>query len=123
MLKHATIPIERAWNTWSDRPAEMVFLPLGVRVTPILYSTRTRTTSAIEPRRDAVRLGRHAIDGSLIELETDHAGTTLAFLWDKTDPFAIRGEWHGKTSGEWGLRFWIALAISSEGGKASSICR
>ncbi|RVN54037.1 MGH1-like glycoside hydrolase domain-containing protein [Sinorhizobium meliloti] len=118
MLKHATVPIERAWNTWSDRPAEMVFLPLGVRVTPILYSTRTRTTSAIEPRRDAVRLGRHAIDGSLIELETDHAGTTLAFLWDKTDPFAIRGEWHGKASGEWGLRFWIALAISSEGGES-----
>lgn len=117
MLQHATIPIERAWNTWSDRPAELVFLPLGVRVTPVLYSTRTRTTSAIEPRRDAVRLGHHSIDGSFIELETDHSGTTVAFSWSKADPFAVRGEWHGKTAGEWGLRFWLTVAISVETGE------
>ncbi|MDX3926853.1 MAG: trehalase family glycosidase [Shinella sp.] len=118
MLQHATIPIKRAWNTWSDRPAEMVFLPLGVRLTPVLYSTRSRTTSAIEPRRDTVRLGRHAIDGSRIELETDHSGTTVAFSWTKADdPFVMRGEWHGKAGGEWGLRFWVTLAISAEKGE------
>lgn len=117
MPKHSTIPLMRAWNSWSNRPAEMVFLPLGVRVTPILYSTRSRTTSAIEPRRDTVRLGRHAIDGSLIELETDHSGTTVAFSTTKTDPFVIRGSWNGKASAEWGLRFWLTLAISSDGGE------
>jgi putative isomerase len=119
MPKHSTIPLMRAWNSWSDRPAEMVFLPLGVRITPVLYSTRSRTTSAIEPRRDPVRLGRHAIDGSLIELETDHTGTTVAFSTTKTDPFAVRGSWHGKVSAEWGLRFWLTLAISSDGGEVS----
>lgn len=119
MPKHSTIPLMRAWNSWSNRPAEMVFLPLGVRITPILYSTRSKTTSAIEPRRDTVRLGRHAIDGSLIELETDHSGTTVEFSTTKTDPFAIRGSWNGKASAEWGLRFWISLAISSDGGEVA----
>ncbi len=117
MLKHSTVPLMRAWNSWSDRPAEMVFLPLGVRITPVLYSTRSRTTSAIEPRRDTVRLGRHAIDGSLIELETEHSGTTVAFSTDKSDPFAVRGSWKGKASGEWGLRFWLTLAISADSGE------
>lgn len=117
MLQHTTLSLKRAWNTWSDRPAEMVFLPLGVRITPILYSTRSRTTSAIEPRRNKVRLGHHAIDGSRIELETDHSGTTIAFSTVKSDPFAIRGSWEGKVSGEWGLRFWVTIAISAESGE------
>jgi len=119
MLQHSTIPLMRAWNSWSSRPAEMVFLPLGVRITPVLYSTRSRTTSAIEPRRDAVRLGRHTIDGSLIELETDLSGTTVSFSTTKTDPFAVRGRWTGKVSAEWGLRFWVTLAISSDGGEVA----
>jgi putative isomerase len=119
MLQHSTIPLMRAWNSWSNRPAEMVFLPLGVRITPILYSTRSKTTSAIEPRRDTVRLGRHAIDGALIELETDHSGTTVAFSTTKTDPFAVRGSWDGKVSAEWGLRFWVTLAISADGGEVA----
>src|SRR5947209_17898796 len=117
MLKHATIPLTRAWNSWSDLPAEMVFLPLGVRITPILYSNRSGTTSAIEPRRDTVRLGRHAIDGSCIELETDDGGTTVALSTVKSDPFAILGSWEGKTVGEWALRFWVTVAISAEGGE------
>ncbi len=117
MPKHMTVPLMRAWNSWSERPAEMVFLPLGVRITPVLYSTRSKTTSAIEPRRNPVRLGRHAIDGSLIELETDHSGTTVAFSTTKTDPFAVRGSWEGTVSAEWGLRFWLTLAISSDGGE------
>ncbi|AYG70126.1 MULTISPECIES: trehalase family glycosidase [unclassified Rhizobium] len=119
MLQHSTIPLMRAWNSWSTRPAEMVFLPLGVRITPVLYSTRSKTTSAIEPRRDTVRLGRHAIDGSLIELETDFSGTTVAFSTTKTDPFAIRGSWNGKVCAEWGLRFWLTLAISADGGEVA----
>ncbi|MBB5537590.1 MGH1-like glycoside hydrolase domain-containing protein [Rhizobium giardinii] len=117
MLKHSTIPLDRAWNTWSTRPAEMVFLPLGVRITPVLYSTRSRTVSLIEPRRDSVRLGRHRIDGSVIELETEHSGTTIALSSTKTTAFAFRGSWNGAQSGEWGLRFWVTIAISAEGGE------
>ncbi|ULJ75636.1 MGH1-like glycoside hydrolase domain-containing protein [Rhizobium gallicum] len=118
MLKHTTIPLDRAWNSWSTRPAEMVFLPLGVRITPVLYSTRSRTVSLIEPRTDSVRLGRHGIDGSVIELEMEHSGTTIALSATKTSPFAFRGSWNGVKSGEWGLRFWVTIAISAEGGEA-----
>jgi putative isomerase len=118
MLKHSTIPLGRAWNSWSTRPAEMVFLPLGVRITPVLYSTRSRTVSLIEPRKDNVRLGRHQIDGSVIELETEHSGTTIALSSTKTTPFAFRGSWNGAQSGEWGLRFWVTIAISAECGEA-----
>lgn len=117
MLQHATIPLKRAWNSWSDRPAEMIFLPLGVRLTPILYSTRSRSTSAIEPRRDKVRLGRHEIDGSHIDLEVDHSGTSLSLHWTKPDPFIVRGGWETMKSGEWGLRFWVTLAISVDSGE------
>ncbi len=118
MLLHTTIPLSRAWNSWSDRPAEMVFLPLGVRITPILYSSRSRTTSEIAPRSNAVRLGRHSIDGSHIDLETDHSGTTLGFSATKSDPFTVRGRWQGLKTGEWGLRFWVTIAISAEGDDA-----
>jgi putative isomerase len=115
MLKHATVPLERAWNSWSDRPGEMVFLPLGVRVTPVLYSSRLRRCSKLEPRHDVMRLGRHTLDGSEIAFEAELAGTTVAFSTTKPDPFAFRGSWAG-TSAEWGLRFWVSLAISTEEG-------
>jgi putative isomerase len=117
MLLHATVPLSRAWNTWSMRPAEMVFLPLGVRIAPILYSTRTQTTSEISPRENTVRLGRHDVGGTLVELETEHAGTRLRFAFAKPDPFIVCGRWEGGDLGEWGLRFWVTLAISAEGGE------
>ncbi|TCR79514.1 trehalase family glycosidase [Rhizobium sp. BK376] len=119
MPQHTTIPLNRAWNTWSDRPAEMVFLPLGVRLTPVLYSSRSRKTSTIEPRHDAVRLGRHELDGSEVSLETDHTGTALSFHWRKPDPFVVTGGWKALTSGEWGLRFWVTLAISADGAEVT----
>src|SRR5580658_10548452 len=115
MLLHTTAPLRRAWNTWSMRPAEMVFLPLGVRVTPVLYSTKVRATSEIAPRENNVRLGRHALDASLVEVETMHGGTKLRFTMTKPDPFIVRGAWEGLELGEWGLRFWMTLAISAEG--------
>ena len=67
MLRHATIPLARAWNTWSSRPAEMVFLPLGVRLTPMAYAASTGRATLFPPGQ-AVRYGRHHLDGSLVEL-------------------------------------------------------
>jgi putative isomerase len=119
MAGHVTIPLSRAWNSWSFRPAELTFLPLGLRITPVLYSTRLRRTSLIEPRSDTVRFGRHSIDNSLIELETELAGTALSFRSGATDPFAVRGQWSASALGEWGTRFWLTLAISADGGEIS----
>jgi putative isomerase len=117
MAGHVTIPLSRAWNSWSSRPAELTFLPLGLRITPVLYSTRARRTSLIEPRSDTVRFGRHSINNSLIELETEFAGTAIAFQSGATDPFTIKGTWKASALGEWGTRFWLTLAMSAEGGE------
>lgn len=116
MLKHTTVSTARAWNSWSDRPGEMVFLPLGIRVTPLLYSSRLRQCIKLEPRSDTLRLGRHSIDGTIIEYEADLAGTTLAFATTKPHPFAFRTTWTAPKSAEWGLRFWVSIAISAEDG-------
>ncbi len=44
-----TIPLARAWNTWGRRPAEMMFLPLGVRLTPVAYAASTRQATDFPP--------------------------------------------------------------------------
>jgi len=49
MLLNTNVLAENAWNTWSERPGEIVFLPLGVRVTPVLFSTFARKPTAIRP--------------------------------------------------------------------------
>ena len=112
---HVTIPLKRAWYSWSPRPAELVFLPLGLKITPVLFSTRLGKTSFIEPRRQSVRFGRHSIDNALMELETEFAGSTVALRAGATEPFAIRGEWDARELAEWGARFWLCLAISADG--------
>jgi putative isomerase len=116
MLRHATIPLARAWNTWSSRPAEMVFLPLGVRLTPIAFAAST-SRATLFPPGEAVRFGRHHLDGSLVELKLVHAGTELHWTWTKPDPFAVVATWTAPVLGEWGLRFWINLVVSAESGE------
>src|SRR3984957_12258912 len=113
MLRSAGVPIERAWNTWSSPPAEMVFLPLGVRITPLAYADSARATTLFPPG-EGVRYGRHALDGSLVELDLSHAGTQLAWRYRKAGPFDIVGSWRTRRSGEWGLRFWINICLSTE---------
>ena len=118
MRGHMAIPLSRAWNSWSALPAEMVYLPLGLRITPMLYSSRARRTSLIEPRSDMVRFGRHTIRNRFVELETELAGTKLRLAAGaQQDPFRIRGEWSAGALGEWGTRFWLTLAIHADGGE------
>ena len=117
MLRHASIPPERAWSTWSDRPAEMVFLPLGVRLTPLAYAG-SRNAATLFPPGDGLRLGRHDLAAGAVDLELTHAGTTLAWSYDKPDPFRVVGRWRAPALGEWGLRFWVNLCLSAEGGDA-----
>ncbi|WP_182086250.1 trehalase family glycosidase [Aureimonas sp. ME7] len=116
MFFDKTIPLASAWNTWSDRPGELVFLPLGVRIAPLLYSGKTARASPIRAP-DEVRFGRHGLRGERIDFETDHAGTRLGFRYDKPDPFTVRGAFDVRAAGEWGLRYWITLALSAEGGQ------
>jgi putative isomerase len=118
MRGHSTTPLNKAWSSWSIRPAEMTYLPLGVHVTPVLYSSRLRRTSIVEPRIDAVKFGRHTIDNRLIELETTLADTTIHFKSAASDPFVIRSDWSASKVSEWGTRFWLTLAVWADGGEA-----
>jgi putative isomerase len=115
MLKNANVPLKSAWNTWSERPGEMVFLPLGVRVTPVLFSTRARKATTIR-LPDEVRLGRHGLYGEAVEFETAHGGTRLGFSYEKSDPFCWAGGWSIREKQEWGLRYWVVLCLSAESG-------
>jgi len=111
-----TVPLTRAWNTWGRRPAEMMFLPLGVRLTPVAYAASTRQSTDFPPGGGA-RYGRHAVDGSLVEIGLDHAGTHVDLTWTKPDHYAVVGSWTAPTLGEWGLRFWFCLCVSADGGE------
>ncbi len=114
LLKHATIPTERAWNTWDgERPAEMVFLPLGLRVTPMAYAASTKKATFFPPG-PSLRFGSRSVDASQVRMGFSHAGTELDFAYDKAGPFDLIGRWRTTKFGEWGLRFWMVIALSSE---------
>ena len=117
VLATPSVAVSRAWNTWSaDNYLEMIFKPLGLRVTPIIYSAALSTARTIGPGADVV-LGPHATDGSHVEIAFDHAGTKLDWLWHRgSDAYALEGSWRTKAHGEWALRFWVVLALSSDQG-------
>jgi putative isomerase len=117
MLRHATITPDRAWYTWSSRPAEMVFLPLGVRLTPLAFAGSTGRATLFPPG-PGVRFGSHDLAATQLDLKLEHAGTVLDWSYHKPDPFRVVGRWRARTLGEWGLRFWINLCLSAEGGSA-----
>lgn len=115
-LRTPNIPAPRAWNSWAaDRYLEMSHLPLGVKVTPVFYAASTGKTTLMGPGSD-IRLGRHEPDGSLIQANFSHGGTHLDWTWCKTSTFGVAGSWKATKFGEWGLRFWIVLALSQNDG-------
>ncbi|GGD22961.1 MGH1-like glycoside hydrolase domain-containing protein [Aureimonas glaciei] len=116
MLVDPTIPLADAWNSWSEHPAEMVFLPLGVRVTPVLYAASLGTATSPGMMK-GLRPGRHGLHGEAVEFELEHGGTRLAFAYAKPDPWTITGGWRDLHRAEWGLRFWVTLCLSAETGE------
>ncbi len=115
MLRNATVPASRAWSTWSNRPAEMVFLPLGIRLTPVGFAGSTGRATLFPPG-EGVLFGTHALDAAKVSLRLRHAGTALDWHYDKVDPFTIVGRWNASRLGEWGLRFWVNLCLSAADG-------
>src|SRR5262245_49434245 len=110
MLESA-IPSARAWNSWnSEHPAEMSYLPLGIRITPCAYASSANSFTRF-PAGKGVVLGPRALDGSGVGLTLAHAGTSLALSYDKPDPLTLRGRWEAQHLAEWGLRFWIVLVL------------
>jgi putative isomerase len=108
-MAESDVPLRRAWNSWtSEYPAEMSFLPLGLRLTPCAYASSINRFTRF-PAVDGVALGPRAIDGNAIELTLNHGGTSLKLTYNKPDPLTLRGRWEALRLGEWGLRFWVVL--------------
>jgi len=116
MLHDTTIPLDRAWNTWSDLPAEMVFLPLGVRLTPLAYSAHAQRATLFAAGAD-LAYGTHTLDGSAVDATLQLGGTRVQWSWRKHGPYAVRAAWRTLQTGEWGLRFWLNLCVSAAGGE------
>src|SRR5215470_5623554 len=110
-MRESDIPMPRAWNSWdSVHPAEMSYLPLGIRVTPCAYASSANRFTRF-PAGQGVVLGPRALDGDGVELTLTHAGTSLALGYDKPDPLTLRSRWEAQHLAEWGLRFWIVLVL------------
>jgi putative isomerase len=110
-MAESDIPLHRAWNSWtSEYPAEMTYLPLGLRLTPCAYASSINRFTRF-PAGGGVALGPRAIDGSTVELTLDHGGTSLKLSYDKPDPFSLRCHWQALRLGEWGLRFWVVIVV------------
>lgn len=112
----AGIATERSFGTWSSEcPASMVWLPLGLSVTPVAYAASTGRATHF-PAGPGLKLGAHTPCAEHVEVEMDHANTHINWSWNKADPFTTRGSWTTKVHGEWGLRFWVCLALDSPDG-------
>jgi putative isomerase len=110
-MRESDIPAARAWNSWdSEHPAQMSYLPLGIRLTPCAYASSANRFTRF-PAGKGVVLGPRALDGDGVGLTLAHAGTSLALSYDKPDPLRLRGRWEAQHLAEWGLRFWIVLVL------------
>jgi len=113
----AGIPQDRSFGTWSsDHPLAMIWLPLGLSVTPVAYAASTGLATEF-PAGPALRLGQHTPTADLVEAGLTHAGTSLTWRYDKVDAHTVLGSWHTTAHGEWGLRFWICLGLGSQDGR------
>jgi putative isomerase len=111
-MAESLIPLGRRWNSWdAEHPAAMCYLPLGLDIDLCAYAASRNSFTRFPAGTAGVRLGPRQIDGNGIELELAHAGTALSLVYDKPDPFTLRGSWRAGRLAEWGLRFWVMLAI------------
>ncbi len=104
---------QQKWWTWSaERPAELSHLESGFTLTPLLYSAASGKATRLPPG-DGLRFGRRPIGDGSIALTLSHGGTTLDWCYDISAPGAFALEWRTRQFGEWGLRFWVALAFQA----------
>src|SRR6266481_8932228 len=116
-MSESTIRLERRWNSWdAEHPAAMRYSPLGLDLEICAYASSCNSFTRFPAGAAGILLGPRSIDGNGIELGLAHGGTKLRLAYDKPDPFTLRGRWQAGHMGEWGLRFWVMLALSSEDG-------
>ena len=101
----------RRFDTWDvDHPAALVHLPTGLRAHVCAYSARAGAFTRF-PAGPQVRLGPRTLDGAAVNLSVAHEGTELGLRFEQSDAEAARVRWWTERTGEWGLRFWVVVAL------------
>jgi len=111
---------EMGWGTWNpDLPAELSHLSSGFKLTPTIYSARGNSFSTITSNT-GFTFGPRSLDGRTIKFSTEHFDTCLDWHYqlgdDATQNGDVQLEWHSRSHGEWGLRFWVCLCVSGPPG-------
>jgi len=107
---------ERCWGTWrAERPIELSHLPTGFTLTPVLYSARANSASAVPPG-EIVRFGPRGINNGKITFDTCHEDTRLHWKYTLSDSSTVDLNWRCDAHGEWGLRYWVNLCFSAPQG-------
>ena len=110
-----SVPIApgRGFDTWDvDHPTALVHLPSGLRVHVCAYSDRAGVFTRF-PAGKGVRLGPRTLDGTAVNLVVAHEETELGLRFEQTGPDAARLRWWTERKGEWGLRFWVVVAVEA----------
>ena len=108
---HAEVAPRRRFNTWDvDHPSALVHLPSGLRAHVCAYSDRAGAFTRF-PAGRGVRLGPRTLDGSSVSLVVVHEGTELGLRFEQVGPDAACLRWRTERAGEWGLRFWVVVAL------------
>ena len=107
----APIAPGRHFDTWDvDHPTALVHLPSGLRVHVCAYSDRAGAFTRF-PAGRGVRLGPRTLDGAAVNLVVAHEETELGLRFERAGPDAARLRWWTERNGEWGLRFWVVVAV------------
>ena len=103
----------RSFDTWDvDHPTALVHLPSGLRVHVCAYSDRAGAFTRF-PSGKGVRLGPRTLDGAAVNLVVAHEETELGLRFERIGPGAARLRWWTERKGEWGLRFWVVVAVEA----------
>ncbi|MCB8875989.1 MGH1-like glycoside hydrolase domain-containing protein [Acidisoma silvae] len=106
-----TVSPSRQWNSWDARdPLAMVHLPTGLTLRFSLFSSADGKYRLLG-QGSGISLLDHASDGSFIRARVSHAGAELELTYSKPDPHSVLARLRVLKTGEWGLRFWMALEM------------
>jgi putative isomerase len=113
MTGAAAVAPARLWNTWdSDHPAAMRFLPLGLELRPCVYAASRNAFTDFPATQAGLTLGPRGVTAAEgVHLGLAHAGTELELRYDSPGPGALTGNYRARRHGEWGLRFWVLIAL------------
>ena len=117
-----TIPDTQYLDTWDgDHPCDWLHLGNGLRLSLAAYACRANAFTRFPAGHPGVRLGPRALRAGPVQVQLEHQGTRLEIVVTRPSAECLRLRWRTLAHGEWGLRFWICLALhlpADDGGSA-----